>query len=687
MKPGAVRHVQVIAAHCTAMGALPQLDTAAQELHVALTDPQLGGCRPRTGDHPSLLVGDDLTPERVGQAVDAALREAKAHGAVLVLALLGHGFTPPQRSELYFMVGDSTIQSPRSAVDVGRLLTEAADEPGLDGLIALVDTCHAGGAMPDVGRLAGGVRAGRSRLALLSAAAADQPARDLSLSVTLTRTLRAGIVGAGPALYVDRKLADALRDQVSGQVIGRAEYDQDPFPVEGLWLARNAADTPYTGRDQAVGPLGIQDLAESVELWRGPGRRLEHVTPAALRELRAFVDCEPVDGERDPAARAGVEDVVTSLLEAVATKEFLTDVLADSLTTDLLRSARRLAGFPAEAEGAVPLRDLLEYAALRTRRRREARWKGLARIVTALFHLAELPKTHPRLQAWARRCDVLTEVNDAYGEFAEDRQRRALRLVISLAGAWTEWPEELDVWLVRGGELPLHQRFPCEADGSHGVARAIGDALHWARGELPNPELLEHIDIAAPASLLARWHPEEEKVGRYLLGARYSVLTRWSGRLDEAEDNADINDAARKALRKMASRATTPVQWVDPAALHDRPTLEYRLSAGQYDAAVGIDHVAPNLGDVLELLLPFAPIVLWPRGDARLAEGRLPELIQERWHQLPYGLTAAYRNRWAAHQHCTLCLGDIRAVWHDEAWLEFCRPFEYRVVCAPKEEA
>ncbi|MFE0256920.1 hypothetical protein [Streptomyces sp. NPDC059010] len=683
----AVRHLLVIAAQCRAMGSpLSRLEEAARELHDVLTDPSLGGCQARTGEHPSLLAGDDLTQDDVHKAVDAVVRQAQTDGAVVVLALLGHGFTPPQRTELFFMVRDSTTQSVRSAVDVGALIAGIADEPGVDGLIAVVDTCRAAGAIPDVGRLAGGVRAGRSRLAVLTAAAADQPARDMNLSLSLARTLREGVPSAGPALYVDRTLATALRDQVSGQVIGRAEYDQDPFPLEDLWLARNPGSTAGTHGD-VVGPVGRRDLTQSVEMWRGPRGLPERLTDGTLLELREFVSSGQVDDELNPDARGLVADVVTALLEVSRTKKFLAEFLADSLTSELLRSAGRLAGFPSHAQGTVPLRDLLEYAVLRAQALDGAPWNGLARFVAALFHHAGVAHTDPRLQAWARGLQVVTEVNDACVEFTEDRRRRAVRLVISLAGAWTEWPEEVDVWLLgRGADLPLYQHFPCETGGSHGVARAIGAALDWARRELPHPELLEHIDIAAPAHLLARWHPEEEKVGRYLLGAKYSVLTRWSGRLDEAEDNAEINNAARQVLKKIASCGAAPVKWISTAALHDRSALEYRLSAGQYDAAIGIDHFPDDLEEVLQLLLPFAPIVLWPRGDAHPLEGRLPGLVRERWHELPDGLAAAYRSRWEAHQGCTACLGDIRAVWHDEAWLEFCRPFEHRVVTVPEEE-
>ncbi|MGW6024284.1 vWA-MoxR associated conflict system protein [Streptomyces sp. NPDC055099] len=692
MTAAPVRHVLVIAAQCAAMRPLTRLEEAAEKLHDTLTDPLLGACQARTGTHPSLLCGKDLSPTDVEEAVDQALQRAKEDGAVLVLALLGHGFTAPQSTKLYFMVRDSTTQSPRSAVDVGRLVASVAGEPKIDGLIGVVDTCHAGGSVPETGQLVGSVREGRSRLALLTAATADQPARDMNLSLALAGALKRGIPDAGPAVYVDRALADVLRRLVRGQVIGRFEYDQDPFPLEGLWLARNASKGACTWGSEVVGPLGVQDLRESVETWRGARHVPARLTPSEVASLRDFVSSgRPVEDERDPDAREWVEDVVTSLLEALRTKKFLNDVLADSLSSELLRAAGRLAGFPsATQETAVPLRDLLEYAVLRTRRRREARWKGLARLVAGLFHQAGLPQTHRRLQEWARELDVVTEVNDAFAEYTDGRQRQDLRLVVSLAGAWTGWPEEVDAWLLRGGAvLPLHQQFRCGPGGSHGVAKAIGDALDWARRELPRPELLETIDIAAPAHLLAHWRPEEEKVGRYLLGAKYRVMPRWSGSLDEAEGNAEINDAARRTLTKLktSSCATETVKWVSTAALRDRSELEYGLATGQFDMAVGVDHCPEDLEGALELFLPFTPIVLWPRGDAEAAEGRLAELVQERWHELPEGLPAAYRSRWGAHRDCGGCLGDVRVVWHDEVWLDFCRPFEHRVVTSPEEEA
>lgn len=249
----------------------------------------------------------------------------------------------------------------------------------------------------------------------------------------------------------------------------------------------------------------------------------------------------------------------------------------------------------------------------------------------------------------------------------------------------TGWPEEVDAWLVGTGErLPVHQRFRCGSADRLGTGRAIGAVLAWARDRLPSPEQLVNVDVAAPAHLLARWQPEEAKVGHRLLGVNHDVVVRWSGRMDPAEENAEMNDAARKTLRGMT--AAVAVEWIGVSVLDDRQGLERGLMTGRYDTVVGLDHHPDSLQDTLEQLLPYAPIILWPRSDTRATDA-LRALVQQSWHSLPDGLAAAYRQRWSAeHKDCGTCLGDVRAVWHDEAWLEFCRPFEQRVVVGPEEE-
>ncbi|MEU0702492.1 hypothetical protein ABZ513_16990 [Streptomyces bacillaris] len=685
---GPRRHVLVVGAQCRSMGTLTRLEEAARELHTVLTDPACGGCAHRTGERGSLLVGAELAPEDVRRAVREAAGTARADNAVLVVALLGHGFTPPQQSELYYMVAGSTTGSTLSAVNVGQLLAEAVDEPGVEGVIAVIDTCHATGAMPDARRIAGGVRAGRTRLSVVTAAAADQAARGMRLSFALADVLREGIAGAGPAVYADARLTDALRARTVGQVVGRFEYDNDPFAAEGLWLARNVRPAPGAAGG-VVGPLGLQDLAEAVTMWRRDDIRLPApLTLADLGELDAFAREGKVDGSADPRWYGRVRQVVATLLRCAGTVDLLTTVLASVLTSELLREARRLSGLPAEAEGAELLRGLVEYAALRAPGADEPPWKASARFLAALAQVSGSDDVAARLRAWARDLGAVTEFNDALAEFARRRREGELRLVVSLAGALTDWPEEVDAWLVGTGEpLPVHRRFACASPDRAGTGRAIGTALAWARTLLPATATLVHVDVAAPAHLLARWRPEESKVGLRLLGVNHDVVVRWSGRMDPADESAEMNDAARKALRSMADCTTVPVEWLGAAVLGDHAALERGLSTGRYDTVVGLDHHPDALQDVLEQLLPYAPIILWPRQDARPSDEGLAGLVRQHWQSLPHGLPAAYRNRWSEqHEGCVACLGDVRAIWHDEPWLEFCRPFEQRVVAGPEEE-
>ncbi|KOG29339.1 vWA-MoxR associated conflict system protein [Streptomyces resistomycificus] len=677
------RHVLVVAAQCKAAGPLSRLEQAAQDLHGVLTDPAVGGCHERGGAFPSLLIGDDLKPEDVESALREAVRLAGVDNAVLVIALLGHGFTAPQQTDLHYMVADSTTGSTASAVPVGHLLASAADQPGVEGVIALVDTCRAAGAVPDAGRLAGGVRAGRARLAVLTAAAADEEARDMRLSTTVTHLLRTGLAEAGSMLYVDRVFATALRDRIQGQVVGWNEYDNDPFALEGFWLARNPCVTSVA--DEIVGPLGRRKLAEAVALWRDRGRLPERLTQAALIELHDFLHTGHAEDETHRHWRFRVSDLVATLLECTRLADLLSRTLSGVLTGDLLRTAGRQATLPLEAAGTAPLRDLLEYAALHPRPGCGP-WQSVARLVAAVVHQTEHDREDERLLEWLLRHRVVTDFNDALKEYSARKQRDQVRLVISLAGAWTDWPEEVDAWLVREPGLPQHHRFRCEPAGRAGVAKAIGQALTWAGGLLPASEDLVNVDVAAPAHLLARWHPEEERIGRFLLGAQHTVVTRWSGRMDPGEDNAEINDAARRILGAPTASGTEPVDWIAPSTLHDRAGLEDKLARGGCATAMGVDHHPGDLREVLELLLPYVPIVLWPRAETRPDGNHFRDLVRQQWHTLPDGLAHAYRQRSEPHQDCALCLGDVRAVWHDTTWLDFCRPFENRTVAALEEE-
>ncbi|GAA2570788.1 hypothetical protein GCM10010304_06380 [Streptomyces roseoviolaceus] len=232
-----------------AAGVLSRLEDAARDLHSVLTDPALGACIPRTGDYPSLLVGS-LTSEDVRKAVRESVRRAGDENAALVVALMGHGFTTPHQAHLYYMVADSITGSIGSAVNVSQMLIEAADEPGIEGVVALVDTNHAATAMPDSRGLADGVRGGRTRLSVLASSAADEAAYDMRFTLALTDVLRGGVSDAGPCVYLDALLTKELRSRIAGQTVGHLTYDNDPWAAESLWLARNARSAVGTAGEE-----------------------------------------------------------------------------------------------------------------------------------------------------------------------------------------------------------------------------------------------------------------------------------------------------------------------------------------------------------------------------------------------------------------------------------------------------
>ncbi|AJF69121.1 hypothetical protein [Streptomyces vietnamensis] len=677
----------VIAAQCASMPTLSRLEEAARDLHAVLTDASLGECVTRTGEYSSLVVSDSLEPEDVHRAVREAVRRAREDKAVLVLALLGHGFTTPQQTDLYFMVAGSSTGSPLSAVDVGQLLAVAVDESGVEGVIALIDTCYSAGGMPDAGRIAGGVRSGQTRLSVLTAAAADQPARGMRLTRALVAILREGLTGAGAKVRVDALLTSGLRERIAGQVVGRFEYDNDPFAQEDLWLARNVCfATGTTGG--VIGKVGRQALEQAVTMWQAGKSLPTPLTRSVLEDLYAFVRQPEAAGTGDRNWHDRVTQLVAALLVCARIVPLLDNTLASVMSTDLLREARRLSGLPPEAEGSELLRDLVEYAAVRAPRGGEHPLKAPTRFVGALAHLSGSGTVVEELRKWAVDHGVIAEFNDAVTGFERKRRQDGLRLVVSLAGALTDWPEEVDAWLVGTGErLPPYERFPCGTADRTGTGRAIGAALTWARSLLTAPQRLENVDVAAPAHLLASWRPEETPIDRRWLGVHHDVVVRWSGRMDPDEENSEMNDAARKALSRMTDCSAAPVEWIDSSVLGDRQTLEQELMTGRYDTVVGLDHHPDDLQDTLEQLLPYAPIILWPGHNDTPDRNWLRLLVRRHWRGLPRDLAPAYRERWAKeHAGCVMCLGDVRAVWHDEAWLEFCRPFEQRVVTGPEEE-
>ncbi|MEV0038359.1 hypothetical protein [Streptomyces sp. NPDC050804] len=714
------RLLLVVAPQNSAMGTLTELENAARELSATLMAGGLGGCEasPGTPLPLPLLYGPGLTQARIEAAVRAAIGRAGETGATLVLAFLGHGITPGSQPTLYLMAGDSRPDTLSTAVNVSELLVQAVEEPGVDGVIGIVDTCHAAGAVPDLKALGSGVRGGRTRLSLLMSSQTGQEAYDLAFSRRLDELLRRGLPGEGAFVGISAA-KEALRRTVTGQDVVSLEHDGDHFAAEPLWLARNACHRDTEG----PGPVGAEELRGALDAAGLDGAWPAEWTLPAVGELRDRVrdrirkDQEERGGQGEQgAAGAGPRpplvralQVVDGLRICLVTHSFLTSWMGGALTTERLR--RALPALPADTRRRLPessgtelLRDLLESLILRVPRVGGSRTAPLARFVAALALDASLDLTAPEAVAWAESTGARIELNDAREELGRGVAARRMRLVIGLHATVADgWPESLGLWLLDGGQVCERTELPC-VPAQNAVEAGLGEAIGWARRHARlRGSPLRQVDIAVPAGLLTRWKPEETDFG-VRLGVHHDVVLRWSHRLNPPAHLWWINDHARSGLERMASRAakTAPVDWLSERETGRPQELGDRLRSGAYTRALALGHRPAQLEQVMELLLAYAPIVVWPDGDGEFTAAERT-VVDTFWDRLPAELAEAYRRRWrdgpgprgpedgpGDELHAgsgggsggglgsvpadpeSGRLADLRTVWHDLEWLDFC---------------
>ncbi|MFE7839962.1 hypothetical protein ACFU53_29075 [Streptomyces sp. NPDC057474] len=677
----APRLLLVVAPQNTAMGCLDELEGAARALGEVLQQEDLGHCSPALAGGVALLYGTNVTQARIEAAVRAAARRAGDAGATLVLAFLGHGMAPPGRSELYMMGADAKPDVLSTAVNVGHLVVQAAEQPGVNGVIGLVDTCHAAGAVPDVKALVGGVRGGRTRVSLLMASGADQEAYDLVFSRRLAELLRQGLPGAGAHAGVSA-LKEALRQVVVGQDIVSLEHDGDHFAMQGLWLSHNprhaGADRPGPGR------LGAEDFRSALEAvghavaWPDPWTLYE--LDRVRHEIQRIKETGTGIGPAALVHRA--VHVVDGLRTCLATQSFLTSWMGGRLTTQRLRKA--LPALPADVYALVPdttgamlLTDLLELLVLRAPRVGDSRTALLTGFVTALGADAGLDFSAAEVTAWADACGARIELNDAQEELSRGEAARRLRLIVSLhATVADDWPESLGLWLLDGGKVCERAEVAC-APTQAAVEAKLGEAIAWARKHARLRRApLRHVDVAVPTSVLLRWKPEETDFG-VRLGVNHDVVVRWSLRLNPPAHLWWINDHARAGLERMSTcAAKAPVDWLADQDAGQAQDLGDRLKAGRYTRAVAFTHRPAHLKQLMELLLAYVPVVLWPDTNHNFSPTERA-LLDVFWERLPTELAEAYRRRWQGGSAAPSDrLADLRSVWHDLEWLDFCSWFD-----------
>ncbi|MDX3640647.1 hypothetical protein [Streptomyces sp. MB09-02B] len=679
--PTPLRHALVVAPQCPKLGLLDDLESVALSLRDLLTDHWRGACSRSTGAETSLLHGVSVSQARIEAAVRTAARHAAREQAVLVVAFLGHGITPGQNPTLYLMAGDSQPDEIATAVNVGALLTQALETPGLPGVIALVDTCHAGGATPDLQALDAGVRQGATRLSLLMGVGAAQPAYRLSFSRGVTEVLRRGIRGGGEFLYPTAVLG-AVRAAVPGQDARLVEYDGAQFG-DRPWLARNGRHPFHT--TPLLGPVASEELELALAPLGCSALVSAPLTDAqALERLR---DALPEQSTGSAAELAWALRVVGGMVDGVRTVELLTTSwpgrrpTSQRLRRALSSASERVTARPPETSGRELLRDAVEFLRLRAPRLHEARTAPLATFVAALAVDDALPEDHGELVSWAHAVGCEVELSDAFESLREHGSRTRLRLIVSLHAAVAgEWPESLDAWLLDGGEVHAHREFTCAPD-QIGVEQQLATVLRWAsaRARIIGARL-RRVEIAASAALLLRWRPEETDFGE-LLGVAYDVVLRWSERLCPPDHLWWINERARTKLAAMTASATgtAPVDWLGEPETGEAHELRKLLRNDTYRRAVALEHRPPRFEQVMEVLLAYAPIVLWPCADDCAPE-RFRETLDRYWHLLPAEFCEAYRHSWGQRvpgkPDGREQLARWRTVWHDIEWLDFCDRFE-----------
>lgn len=641
------RHALVIATQCRNMRALNRLAPAAEDLRDVLLHPHYGACSPALPDGSALIMGA-LGQGEIENAVRAAVEHAAQRQATLILALLGHGFTPGTQATLYLMAAESREDDANSAVNVPALLEAAINRANVRGVVTLVDTCHAAGAMPAAPALASGAAQGRTRLDLLMAAAVGQPAVDFRMTHALVRLIRDG---AGDAANLDlASIVDELRRQARPQAVAFQRYHGT---AGNLWLSHNARVAVSTDK------LGAYGYSRYRSLMRSAFPDLAELPPLseAIRML-----------EKLPASPPGSGD----LTAVIRTVDLLRKPpLRDIVTTEALhRAARTTLPLELFTSGAAAEAEVVAYLGLNPPVGRNGRAE-LLRFVMTLAADAGCDLNDAALCGWVDDLGLITLANDLRRELADRQAGEQLRLIISLHAGLTDddWPETVLAWLTLDDRDIDHTPYPCSPTPS-GVQAAIFAAVDHAQWIADQNGLpLRRVEIAAPAGLLLRWRPEELAY-RSRLGWDYYVILHWSERLKQSSEVRRGNHSMRERLRTERNPGV-PFHWLPEAEIRDIERLTERLRDRQLGTAVALES---RPADALELLLSYTPIVIWPTED--LPADPAADLTAA-WPNLPIGFTEAYRNRWRDPSFPD-AVARLRAVWDDESWLKFCARGHWR---------
>jgi hypothetical protein len=639
---------------------LGQLDRAARELEKVLRDPGVGAFEAGLTDGTALLLGE-LPAETVRTKLQAAIRYAVARDAVLAVGFLGHGSIVGNDPTLYFLAWDSRPDSPTTGINVSDVLVEAAGR--LPGVLALIDTCHAAAGIPPSDRLNLGIRQGQEAIAVLAGATAFDYGYDMRLSRELAALLHRGVSGPDTGDKVGVAVAaTALQPHLPGQRVVPLIFGQST----SLWIAANVAKSVRARRANGPGYAELQAALAARYPDRPVPDTADRVAIAALRKEEADA------ADRSPE-RSRLLYVTDCLHVARQTESFLTAWTGQHLTSAMLWRA-----FVAVDRGACRLSEAdahdlgwtLERVALTTPMSDQPNCRP--RVVSYVIELIQETGYKPdldRINDWARSIEAPVLVNDGLKDLRSGRRSRTMRLVVLLGtNEVDDWPDSIECWLMDGGTRLDWVSFDCPIPGRESCETALHQALDWT---FEHEELAAdgcRIEIAAPASVLLDWQPETSGADIWI-GVDHDVVLHWSGRLSRGP--LHIRNMRRRTKAMDRSTDPAPVDWLDREEVGDREGLDHQLAKGRFVKAIALK-AAPT-GDVrlFTRLLENTPILIWPHGVPATADHEMA--VNANWFRLPAGFMDAYRGRWRGDG--SLPLGDLRAVWDDDVYLEFAAHF------------
>lgn len=443
-------------------------------------------------------------------------------------------------------------------------------------------------------------------------------------------------------------------------------------------LGLGTGGSTFSAAAEAIGRFGREHLLRRTGLLPNPVDVPRWLDWDALKKLRAGVSDQP-----DADARTDTLEIIDDLLRALDVTALLRPWLVGGSRLTSVSYDRALNWVLPDA----PLGDLshdLDYVTrlvLCSPGGPGEFGRSLVAFATLLRSEATLDVEDAEFVEWTIRYAGQPIAGDVHATLRTAHGDRRRKLVVSLHACLAgSWPDSVQAWVVGHGptdDLSSPELFSCDPPSRAETERAVCDAVAWAM-DLVGEDAIRQIDLALPSSLLVGWNPEEITDGQRL-GIDYDVIVRW-GDLLKAPPRRGLGDPLRimrqRLERHAADEGGLRVHWLSYEDALDEDRMCQRLAADHMGAVYGLRFHPAGRHGVLEALLSFIPIVLWPGDESQRSWQTIEEELGRRWKTLPAGFANAYRGRWQVDSDAQVPpppLSELRFVWNGPDWLDFCR--------------